>query len=162
MSAIDSTSAAVANGDYDIPVRSAADPSSLVQRVRRLLRYTGVNLVTVTLDYAIFLSLTHYFNAPTIASIIGYGCALAINYELSRRYVFLAHLSDKSAHRLMAEFLATGIFGLVLTAAITGFSVHFLHLSPLLSKTLAVLVCFVTLYIMRSRLVFRSKAQPAP
>ena len=158
MSAIDSTSAAVATDVHDIPAKPADGQSSLFQRVRRLLRYTGVNLVTVTIDYAIFLSITHYFGTPTIASIIGYGCALAINYELSRRYVFLAHLSAKSAHRLMAEFLATGILGLVLTAGITGLSVHFLHLSPLLSKTIAVLVCFVVLYVVRSRLVFKPKA----
>ncbi len=158
MSAIEQTSAAVANSVYDIPVTSANTQSGLFQSVRRLLRYTGVNLVTVTLDYAIFLSLTHFFGAPTIASIIGYGCALTINYELSKRYVFLAHLSHKSANRLMAEFLATGIFGLVLTATITGLSVHFLHLSPLLSKTIAVLVCFVALYVIRSRLVFKTKA----
>jgi putative flippase GtrA len=157
MSAFEQISAAVANGAYDIPATTASGLPGLFQRVRRLLRYTGVNLVTVTLDYAIFLSVTHYFATPTIASIVGYGCALAINYELSRRYVFLAHLSDKSARRLMAEFLATGIFGLVLTATITGLSVHFLHLSPLLSKTIAVLVCFVALYVIRTRLVFRTK-----
>jgi putative flippase GtrA len=158
MDAIDSASATVASDVYDIPAKPANGQSSLLQRIRRLLRYTGVNLVTDTIDYAIFLSITHYFGAPTVASIIGYGCALAINYELSRRYVFLAHLSDKSANRLMAEFLATGILGLVLTAGITGLSVHFLHLSPLLSKTIAVLVCFVALYVVRSRLVFRAKA----
>ena len=109
MDAMDSTSAAIATDVYDIPAKPADGQSSLFHRVRRILRYTGVNLVTVTIDYAIFLSITHYFGAPTIASIIGYGCALAINYDLSRRYVFLAHLSDKSAHRLMAEFLATGV-----------------------------------------------------
>src|SRR5262245_34116541 len=106
MSAIEQTSAAVANGAFDIPVVSANTQSGFFQSVYRLLRYTGVNLVTVTLDYAIFLSLTHFFGAPTIASIIGYSCALTINYELSKRYVFLAHLSHKSANRLMAEFLA--------------------------------------------------------
>jgi putative flippase GtrA len=158
MSAIDQTSAAVAGGAYDIPATASGGASALFQRVRRLLRYTGVNLVTVTLDYAIFLSLTHFFGAPTIASIIGYSCALTINYELSRRYVFLAHLSHKSANRLMAEFLATGILGLVLTAGITGLSVHYLHLSPILSKTIAVLICFVALYVVRSRLVFKAQA----
>jgi putative flippase GtrA len=158
MSAIEQTSAAVAINVYDIPATTGSGASSLLQRVRRLLRYTGVNLVTVTLDYAIFLSLTHFFGTPTIASIIGYAGALTINYELSRRFVFLAHLSDKSANRLMAEFLATGLLGLVLTAAITGLSVHFLHLSPIISKTIAVLICFVSLYVIRSRLVFKPKA----
>jgi putative flippase GtrA len=126
MSAIDQTSAAVAGGAYDIPATASGGASALFQRVRRLLRYTGVNLVTVTLDYAIFLSLTH--------------------------------LSHKSANRLMAEFLATGILGLVLTAGITGLSVHYLHLSPILSKTIAVLICFVALYVVRSRLVFKAQA----
>ena len=40
-------------------------------RIRRLIRYTGVNLVSLALDYAVFLSLTHAYDIPVIASILG-------------------------------------------------------------------------------------------
>src|SRR5262245_2856647 len=141
----------------DIAATAATRTSQSAERIRRFLRYTGVNLVTVTLDYAIFLSLTHLYDAPTRASIVAYGVALALNYWLSKRYVFAASLSHKSESRLMAEFVATGVFGLMLTAALTGLCVHALNLAPILAKTIAVLICFLALYIIRSRLVFTPK-----
>ena len=80
-----------------------------------------------------------------------------LNYALSKRYVFADGLSDMSANRLMAEFMASGIFGLVLTGAITGIGVHALHFAPVVAKTIAVLICFLALYIIRSRLVFTAR-----
>lgn len=123
-------------------------------RLRRLLRYTGVNLVSVTLDYAIFLTLTRIYDIPILASIIAYAAALSLNYALSKRYVFGADGSHKSEKRLFTEFLVTGLLGLVLTAGATGIGIHTFGFSPVLSKTIAVLICFVVLYMIRSRLVF--------
>ncbi len=64
--------------------------------MRRFLRYTGVNLVTVTLDYAIFLGITHLYDTPTRASIVAYIAALVLNYDLSKRFVFGTDGSHKS------------------------------------------------------------------
>lgn len=128
--------------------------SDRAYRIRRLLRYTGVNIASVTLDYGIFLSLTHAYDIPIIASIIAYAIALSLNYDLSKRFVFGTDGSHKSEKRLFTEFLATGFLGLVLTAVATGIGIHTFGLSPTIAKTVAVLICFVTLYIIRSRLVF--------
>lgn len=147
------------NGDPTLATAPAAAPSvasnsNLPYRLRRLLRYTGVNLVTVTLDYAIFLSLTHVYDVPITASIIAYAVALTLNYDLSKRFVFGADGSHKSEKRLFTEFLVTGLLGLVLTAVGTGVGIHAFGFSPALSKTIAVLICFVVLYMIRSRLIF--------
>lgn len=136
---------------------SAAD--ARLSRIRRLLRYTGVNLVTVTLDYAIFLTLTHLYDIPITASIIAYSFALALNYDLSKRFVFGSDGSHKSEKRLFMEFLVTGLLGLVLTAVATGVGIHVFAFSPALAKTIAVLICFVALYIIRSRLVFTPRVE---
>lgn len=157
MTSLEPSAAVLAESTADVAAIAAISAAPRAERIRRLLRYTGVNLVTVTVDYAIFLGLMHVYDAPTRASIVAYAVALMLNYALSKRYVFAAVLSHKSDNRLMAEFIATGIFGLVLTAAITGFSVHVLDLAPALAKTAAVLICFLTLYIIRSRLVFTVK-----
>jgi len=138
----------------DMAVAPSAGEANRLSRIRRLLRYTGVNLVTVTLDYAIFLSITHYTGHPTTASIIAYAIALVLNYDLSKRFVFGTDGSHKSEHRLFVEFILTGLMGLVLTAAVTGGGVHYLGMKPAVAKTVAVLICFVVLYIIRSRLVF--------
>jgi putative flippase GtrA len=126
-------------------------------RVERFLRYTGVNLASVSVDYASFLTLTHFFGMPVLQSIVAYSLALALNYDLSRRFVFVWDVSGKSEFRLMAEFLGTGLLGLVLTAIVTGVTIHYLGFSPVVAKTTAVLICFLTLYVVRSRLVFKTQ-----
>jgi putative flippase GtrA len=140
-------------------VSSPADAPRGLSKLRRLLRYTGVNLVTVTLDYAIFLSLTHVYDIPITASIVAYSFALVLNYDLSRRFVFGADGSHKSEQRLAFEFLSTGLLGLVLTAVATGIGVHVFGFKPAWAKTIAVLICFVALYVIRSRLVFTPRVE---
>ncbi|WP_439541225.1 GtrA family protein [Hyphomicrobium sp.] len=142
----DVTEAAALSEPPSKPDRSA--------RLRRLLRYTGVNLTSLTLDYAIFLPLTHATDLPVLSSIVAYIAALALNYRLSRLYVFGDDGGHKGEKRLFAQFMATGLLGLVLTAAVTGLGIYWLALKPAIAKTIAVLICFVVLYIVRSRLVF--------
>ena len=91
---------------------------------------------------------------PVVASTIGHAVAFSLNYVLSRRFVFLTGGAQKGERRLFAEFMATGILGLVLTAAVTAAGIYGLGLSPIVAKTMAMLLTFVTLYIIRSRLVF--------
>lgn len=126
---------------------------------RRFLRYTGVNLVTVTLDYAVFLWLTHHIDMPTTASIIAYSVALVLNYWMTKRFVFVDPSHGKSEHRLFVEFAITGLLGLVLTAIVTGGCVHYIGMKPVWAKTTAVLICFVVLYVIRSRLVFQPRVE---
>lgn len=132
----------------------ASVPPGKFYRIRRFLRYTGVNLATLGLDYAIFLPLTHATGHPVTASIVAYCAALVANYQLSRWFVFGNDGSHKGERKLFIQFFGTGIVGLILTAAVTGLGVHVLGKSAFLSKTIAVLICFVVLYVLRSRLVF--------
>ena len=140
----------------------AQEPSGTggsLSRVRRFLRYTGVNLITVTLDYAVFLGITHAYDTPTRASIVAYMVALLLNYWLTKKFVFGTDGSHKSEHRLFIEFVITGLLGLVITAAVTGLGVHYVQWSPAKAKTIAVLICFVVLYAIRSRLVFTPRVE---
>lgn len=123
-------------------------------RIRRLIRYTGVNLVSLAVDYAVFFAFLHAFAAPVVASVAGYAVAFALNYKLSRMFVFGSDGSHKTEKRLFTEFMATGLLGILLTAAVTGAGVHLLKLDATIAKTAAVLICFCVLYIVRSRLVF--------
>jgi nicotinate-nucleotide adenylyltransferase len=146
--------------------RAAGGAMTRADRIRRLLRYTAVNLASLAVDYAVFLSLTHAFAIPVTASMVSYAVAFALNYHLSRRLVFAGHGTHKSERRLFTEFMASGVFGLLLTAAVTGGGIHLLGLSPTIAKTAAVLMSFVALYLIRSRLVFtrleQSLLAPAP
>lgn len=152
------------SSNYGLSRQSFATASNygcpMSPRLRSFLRYTGVNLATVSLDYAIFLTLTHTFGYPVLQSTFAYAIALAVNFYLTKKYVFQTDMSHKSETRLMAEFLGTGLLGLVLTAVVTAIGIDYLAMSPVWAKTLAVLICFVVLYIVRSRLVF--SAAPTP
>jgi putative flippase GtrA len=127
-------------------------------KVLRFLRYTGVNLASTAVDYAFFLTLTHFFGMPIMQSIIAYSVALMVNFTLTRTYVFVGDMSHKSEHRVFVEFVGTGLIGLVLTAAVVWFTIHVLGLSPVDAKTISVLICFVVLYFVRSRIVFNENA----
>jgi putative flippase GtrA len=127
-------------------------------KIDRLVRYTGVNLASTVVDYTIFLTLTHIFGMPILESVIAYSVAVLVNYTLTKNFVFLGDMSHKSEHRLFMEFVGTGLLGLVITAAVIWFTIHVLALTPLAAKTISMLICFVVLYFVRSRLVFNENA----
>jgi putative flippase GtrA len=132
----------------------SAGTSTFSGRVRRLLRYTAVNIVSLAIDYGVFFSLLSALALPVVASVAGYAIAFSVNYKLSRRFVFGSDGAHKGERRLFTEFMASGILGIALTAIVTALCIYALEFEPAIAKTAAVLICFVTLYIVRSRLVF--------
>lgn len=142
----------IGDGDASHPGGGRSDGRAY--RLRRLARYTGVNVVSVVVDYAIFLSLLHLIGMPVLASTIGHAAAFSLNYVLSRKVVFGTDGEHKGERRLFTEFMATGLLGLALTASVTAAGIYLLGFAPIIAKTLAMLLTFVTLYIIRSRLVF--------
>ena len=127
-------------------------------KIDRLVRYTGVNLASTVVDYTFFLTLTHIFGMPILQSAIAYLVAILINFTLTKNFVFVGDMSHPSEHRLFMEFVGTGMLGLVLTAAVIWFAIHVMALTPFVAKTISILICFVVLYFVRSRLVFNENA----
>lgn len=140
--------------DDEGPGGEAVPLDDRAYRLRRLVRYTGVNIASVAVDYTIFLSLMHLMGMPVLASTIGHAVAFSLNYVLSRKLVFGSAGAHKGEQRLFAEFMATGLLGLALTASVTAAGIYLLDVMPIVAKTIAMLITFVTLYIIRSRLVF--------
>lgn len=132
--------------------------STRADRVRRLLRYAAVNILSLGIDYAVFFAALAATALPVVSSTLGYAVAFVVNYKLSRRFVFGTDGSHKGERRLFTEFMASGVLGLAVTATVTALCVHGLELTPTAAKTAAVLVSFVILYIVRSRLVFTPMA----
>ncbi len=123
-------------------------------KVRHALLYTGVNLSATIVDYTIFLTLTHFFGLPILQSAIAYSIATVMNFLLTRNFVFRHDMSHKSEHRLFMEYVAVAILGLIITAVVIWITVHEMKLPPIEGKTISVLICFVSLYYVRSRIVF--------
>jgi putative flippase GtrA len=131
-------------------------------KVREVMLYTGVNLSATIVDYIIFLSLTHVFGLPILQSVISYAIATIVNYTLTRKFVFHRDLFPKSEHRRFLEFVATNVVGLLITAVVIWITVHNMGLPPIEGKTISVLICFVSLYYVRTRIVFGRSTAASP
>jgi putative flippase GtrA len=131
------------------------------EKLRQFVLYTSVNVAASCVDFVCFLTLTHLYGLPALQSVIAYSISILVNFQLQRRFVFANSVSQKSEWRLFTDFVATGMFGLASTVLVIWFTIHVLDLAPAVAKTIAMLVCFVVLYVARSRFVFNATtAQP--
>lgn len=124
----------------------------------QLPRYGVVSAIALAIDMAIFLALTATGTDATLAAILGYGIGLIVHYRLSRRYVF-SRAVLKSSPRLFGEFAASGVIGLVITAAIVAGLHDGLDIAPVLAKGVAVVVSFLAVYFLRRGYVFADGAE---
>jgi putative flippase GtrA len=135
-------------------------------RVLQFIRYASTSGVALAADMGVFVALTATALAASVtAAAIGYLTGAVLHYVLSVRFVYDAQGTGKSHRRLLTEFLATGLLGLALTAAIVWTATEIVGLAPIVGKALAVLVTFVSVYAARTALVFAARpaqaAQPA-
>jgi putative flippase GtrA len=120
----------------------------------QLLRYVLVSGVALTLDFAVFLGLNGAIGHPTLSGVAGYAVGIVVHYFLSCRFVFDAARSQKAAHRVFAEFVASGIVGLVVTAAVIALATSGLGVTPIAAKILAAGASFVGVFLIRRTIVF--------
>ena len=76
-----------------------------------------------------------------------------LHYQLSRLFVFATAASAKSAHRRFVEFVASGLIGLALTAAVIAVATG-MGVSPILAKVMAAGASFLGVYAIRRTIVF--------
>lgn len=121
----------------------------------RYLVTGGAAYVLDTGLYALMLSLgAHYLTAATVGFLAG----LTLAYALSVRWVFDARrLVHKGAEFLL--FFLTGVFGLLLTAAILWGLIEHAHLHPLVAKACAAAVVLVSNFTLRKKLIFSPPAR---
>jgi putative flippase GtrA len=89
---------------------------------------------------------------------VGYIAGLAISYVFLTRFVFDPAASGKSEGRLLAEFGASGIAGVLVTACVITLATSVCGLSPAAGKGLAIVTSFAVVFVVRRCIVF---AQPA-
>jgi putative flippase GtrA len=120
----------------------------------QLTRYAVVSGLALALDFSVFLVLNRTLALPTLAGVAGYGCGIVLHYFLSRRFVFAVAGSQKSAHRLFSEFVASGLVGLAVTAGAIALATGLFGFSPIAAKLLAVAASFLGVYAIRRTIVF--------
>ena len=120
----------------------------------QLSRYAVVSGLALALDLAVFMLLNRLLALPTLAGVIGYACGIVLHYHLSRRFVFANAGSGKSARRLFGEFFASGLIGLVVTAAVIACATGALGIGPLPAKLIAIAASFLGVFVIRRTVVF--------
>ena len=141
--------------------RAGPDVTSFAARslgpVRALLpqlsRYTAVSALALGLDFGVFLALNDSIGHPTLSGVVGYACGIVLHYQLSRRFVFATAASTKSAHRRFWEFVASGLLGVAVTAAVIAAATG-MGASPILAKAMAAGASFIAVYAIRRAIVF--------
>jgi putative flippase GtrA len=119
----------------------------------QLLRYALVSGLALAIDFAVFIGLNGVIGHPTMSGVVGYGVGIVVHYFLSRRFVFEAR-DAKAAHRLFAEFAASGIVGLMATAAVIAVATTEFGLAPVYAKLLAAGASFIGVFLIRRTVVF--------
>jgi len=120
----------------------------------QLLRYGLVSGAALAFDFSVFLALNGMIGHPTLSGVLGYGAGIILHYALSCRFVFDARRSEKAAHRLFGEFLASGVVGLAATAAVIALATGFFGLAPITAKLVAAVVSFIGVFLIRRTIVF--------
>jgi putative flippase GtrA len=137
---------------------TVTDLMSRVERIRRTLpklsRYTLVSVAALGLDFTVYLALLDAVGFPTFAGVAGYTAGLLLHYNLSVRYVFDAAATQKSMRRTFAEFAASGLVGLGVTASVIWVTTSYLGVPAIAAKGLAVVVSFLAVFMMRHAIVF--------
>ena len=123
----------------------------------RLLRYVLASVGALAADMGTFLLLLQAGVFAAGASGIGYSVGIVVHWLLSSRTVFTDSVARNGHARTKqkALFVISALIGLAITIAIVGIA-EASGADPRLAKIAAIVVSFVTTWLLRSRFVFRA------
>lgn len=118
-------------------------------------RYIGASVVSLGLDFGVFMAALSLGVAPAIAAATGYLAGILCHWAISSRLVFAAQLAASTAGRRQqqAMFLLSALVGLGITTGVVGIAVRY-GLDPRLAKAAAIVVSFQATYVLRRKVVF--------
>ena len=126
--------------------------------LRESIGYLLASVVALACDVAVLAMLVRLHADNVSAAAVGYCAGLAVHYLLATRFVF--HHRRYRDVRLVETglYAVTGVVGLVLSAAIVWLG-DVAGMGLPVSKAIAVVASFVTIYVLRRWLLF---AAPSP
>lgn len=126
----------------------------------RLIRYLFAGVGALAVDFGSFLALLSLGVAAAPASALGYTLGVLAHWLLSSRTVFQDSVAERGRDRTRqkALFVVSAFAGLFLTTTIVG-SADQAGIDPPLAKLAAILVSFTVTWLLRARIVFRTRAQ---
>jgi len=118
-------------------------------------RYIGASVVSLGLDFGVFMATLSFGMAPAIAAATGYLAGILCHWAISSRLVFAAQLAASTAGRRQQQvlFLLSALVGLGITTGVVGIAVRY-GLDPRLAKAAAIVFSFQATYVLRRKVVF--------
>ncbi|HSQ99087.1 MAG TPA: GtrA family protein [Sphingomicrobium sp.] len=118
-------------------------------------RYIGASVVSLGLDFAVFMAALSLGVPPALAAATGYLAGIVCHWAISSRLVFAAQIASSAAGRRQQQalFVLSALVGLGITTAIVGIGSHF-GLDPRIAKGVAIVVSFQATYVLRKKVVF--------
>jgi len=118
-------------------------------------RYIGASVISLALDFGLFMAALCVGMPPAIAAATGYIAGILCHWAISSRLVFAAQLAASSAGRRQQQalFLLSALVGLGITTVVVGITVRY-GLDPRLAKAAAIVVSFQATYVLRRKVVF--------
>lgn len=122
-------------------------------------RYLVASVVALAVDVAAYTLLVQAGVVPSGAGAAGYLVGLLVHYRLSAAWVFPG--ADRRMVPTLAKFVASGLIGLVTTAAIIAALTMSGLAGAFVAKAIAVAVSFVAVFLIRRIYVFAVRPEPA-
>jgi putative flippase GtrA len=118
-------------------------------------RYVGASVVSLGVDFAIFMAALTLGAPPALAAATGYIAGIICHWAISSRFVFAAQLASTASGRQQQQalFVLSALVGLGLTTGIVGLGAHF-GLDPRIAKGIAIVASFQATYVLRKKVVF--------
>ena len=129
------------------------------ERLIEFSRYVAVSALALGLDLVTFVGLVSLDVMSTaLTGAISCLVGLGLHYVLSVNHVFDATVTGKSNRQLAGEYILTGLLGFAITAFVIWAIIELTALPVWFAKAVAVGATFITVYVIRSRIVFAAKA----
>jgi putative flippase GtrA len=118
-------------------------------------RYIGASVVSLAVDFGVFVAALGLGMPPALAAATGYVSGIASHWAISSRLVFAANVAASAAGRRQqqAMFVLSALVGLGITTGIVGLGSRY-GLDPRIAKGVAIVVSFQATYILRRKVVF--------
>lgn len=118
-------------------------------------RYVGASIVSLGVDFAIFMAVLSIGVPPALAAACGYMVGIVCHWLISSRMVFIGQVAEDNASRRhqQALFVLSALVGLGITTGIVGMGSRY-GLDPRIAKGIAIVISFQATYVIRKKVVF--------
>jgi len=118
-------------------------------------RYIGASVVSLGIDFAVFMTALSLGMPPALAAATGYLSGIVSHWAISSRLVFASRVATSAAGRRQQQalFVLSALVGLGITTGIVGLGSYF-GLDPRIAKGVAIVISFQATYVLRKKVVF--------